>query len=87
MKQDQRRDVCKACAYYSAYGYCHLKRMKVAAYFVCPEFNHMERRMDFMANDGWFKCDRCGDCKKILVPDWKKELDEKCSCGGTYRKT
>ena len=40
-----------------------------------------------MANDGWFKCDRCGDSKKVLVPDHVKVLQNKCSCGGTYRKT
>lgn len=39
-----------------------------------------------MANDGWFKCDRCGDMKKVLVADWVKTLQEKCSCGGTYCK-
>ena len=40
-----------------------------------------------MANDGWFKCDRCNDAKKVLVADWVKKLEEKCSCGGTYCKT
>lgn len=40
-----------------------------------------------MANDGWFKCDKCGDMKKVLVADWIKSLSDKCSCGGTYRKT
>jgi len=40
-----------------------------------------------MANDGWFKCDRCGETKKVLVQDWKTTLDEKCNCGGTFRKT
>ncbi len=42
-----------------------------------------------MANDGWFKCDNpsCGKTKKVLVADWVKSLEAKCSCGGTYRKT
>lgn len=40
-----------------------------------------------MANDGWFKCDKCGAAKKVLVKDDVKVLVNKCSCGGTYRKT
>ena len=41
-----------------------------------------------MANNGLFVCDRCGDEKKVLVPDWVKTLEEKHeNCGGTYRKT
>jgi len=40
-----------------------------------------------MANDGWFKCDKCGEAKKVLVPDYVKTLQDKCSCGGTFRKT
>lgn len=39
-----------------------------------------------MANDGWFKCDKCGEMKKVLVADYVKTLSESCSCGGTYRK-
>jgi len=40
-----------------------------------------------MANNGWFRCDKCGKEIKVLVPDYKKALDEKCSCGGTFKKT
>lgn len=40
-----------------------------------------------MANDGWFKCDKCGQMKKVLVPDSTKTLSSKCSCGGTFKKT
>ena len=39
-----------------------------------------------MANDDWFRCDRCGDTKKVLVPDYVHTLSSPCSCGGTYRK-
>lgn len=39
------------------------------------------------SNDGWFKCDKCGQMKKVLVPDDVKVLSAKCSCGGIYRKT
>lgn len=38
------------------------------------------------SNDGIFECDRCGDTKKVLVCDWVKQLEEKCKCGGTYKK-
>jgi len=48
---------------------------------------HLGREVNQMANDGWFKCDKCGDEIKLLVPDWVKALDEPCECGGTYRKT
>ena len=40
-----------------------------------------------MANDGWFKCDCCGQMKKVLVPDYVTTLSAKCSCGGTFKKT
>ena len=41
-----------------------------------------------MANDGWFKCDKCGHAVKILVPDHVKTLESKCEkCGGTMKKT
>lgn len=39
-----------------------------------------------MANDGWFKCDKCVEMKKVLVADDVKTLSESSSCGGTYRK-
>jgi len=39
-----------------------------------------------MANDGWFKCDKCGEEKKALVPDWTVKLQDSCSCGGTFQK-
>lgn len=39
-----------------------------------------------MANNGWFKCTKCGHEVKILVKDWVKTIV--CSkCGGTMRKT
>ena len=37
-------------------------------------------------NNGWFKCDKCGEMKQVLVPDFIKVLQDKCSCGGTFRK-
>ena len=40
-----------------------------------------------MANNGWFECDKCGETKRVLVPDWVKILENKCACGGTFRKT
>lgn len=38
-------------------------------------------------NDGWFRCDRCGAMKKVLVKDDVRVLSSNCSCGGTFRKT
>ncbi len=41
-----------------------------------------------MANNGWFRCDGCGNEVKALVPDWITVLQRKCErCGGTFRKT
>ena len=41
-----------------------------------------------MANDGWFRCDKCKDEKKVYVSDWVTTLQDKHeNCGGTYRKT
>jgi len=41
-----------------------------------------------MANDGWFKCENCGNMVKVLVPDHVKVLTTKCeNCGGTYKKS
>ena len=41
-----------------------------------------------MANDGWFKCEKCGHTVKVLVRDDVKTLQSKCEkCGGTMKKT
>lgn len=41
-----------------------------------------------MANDGWFKCEKCGHAVKVRVPDYVTTLFTPCSeCGGTMRKT
>ena len=41
-----------------------------------------------MANDGWFKCDKCGYEEKKLVPDHVKVSQTPCpKCGGTMKKT
>ena len=32
----------------------------------------------------WFRCDKCGDEKRVLVPSYKRRLEANCQCGGVY---
>ena len=34
----------------------------------------------------WFKCNRCGDAKKVLVLPHVVKLSTPCACGGIYER-